>query len=78
MCIRDSITGSGFGYEGSLISILALGIALAVMYKKMNFEMAPLVWKQPVMTEKSENNFAPDLNYLSANEVENNPDSNSI
>lgn len=73
-----NITGSGFGYEGSLISILALGIALAVMYKKMNFEFAPLVWKQPVMNEKSENNFAADSNYLSVNEVENNPDSNSI
>ena len=73
-----NITGSGFGYEGSLISILALGIALIFMFKKMNFEFKPMVWQQPVMYEQSENNYTGDSNYLSENEANSKPDLNSI
>lgn len=43
------LTGSNFGYEGSLIGILLQSFFLIYLIKKFPIETKPLIWKQPIV-----------------------------
>lgn len=73
-----NITGSHFGYEGSLISIIALILALILMYKKMNFVFKPLVWKAPVSNESNEDQFMGDSTAIETGNGKNKSEQESI